>query len=204
MRRLYSICLITVTIMMLTFASASTARSEVYVDLNMNIGFPEFVLPPSLGFYVAVDVPYDLYRVNNSYFIFMNNRWYKGRYYNGPWIETHYSYLPPPLRRYKHRDIRIIRDREYHHYRTNPHDYRRHKDRYYRPTKRWEDDRRDHRNYRDHRDRRDYRDHRNPPPPPQRMHPKPKHDPIHMPIDNRNFNRPYPDRRQFHDNRDNR
>ncbi|MBF0302853.1 MAG: hypothetical protein HQK73_07420 [Desulfamplus sp.] len=207
-----SFLIIAITVLSLT----STARSEVHLNLNMDIDFPDFIMPPTLGFYVAVGVPYDIYRIDNRYFLFHNNRWYKGRYYNGPWVETHYHYLPRPLRRYKHSQIRVIRDREYHYYHKNPHEYRRHKDRYFRPDNRWHEERENRRdNY--HPSRRDnYRpsqqydrvDKQYPPPMPDNRHIYHKRqDRIddrrmdrvdHKRLDNhKNFE----DRREFRDNR---
>ena len=50
------------------FSLASAAWGEVNVNVNVNVpgprivfsGPPDFIMPPSLGFYVAVGTPYDL------------------------------------------------------------------------------------------------------------------------------------------------
>lgn len=123
-------------------ASASPARCEI--DVNVNIGIPiplptvviaeppEFIMPSALGFYVAVGTPYDLYRIDNSYYLCRGDVWYRGSYYNGPWHEVRYKKLPKALRRHKHDRIRYYRDEEYRHYRHNRNHYN---GRYYRPQR---------------------------------------------------------------------
>ena len=103
---------------------------------------PEFILSPSLGFYVAVGVPHDIYRVNRNYYLFQDDRWYRGTYYNGPWRAVNHNQLPQNLRRHKHEDIRAIRDKEYGHYRENHNSYR---GKHFKPTKAWKEERRDNR-----------------------------------------------------------
>ena len=137
-----------VTVVVVALSLASAAWGEVNVNVGIGIpglrlelnSAPDFVMPPSLGFYVAVGTPYDLYRVNNNYYVFQDDVWYRGTYYNGPWRSVHYRQLPQSLRRHKHADIRIIRDREYGHYRENRNSYR---GRHFKPTKSWKEQRRD-------------------------------------------------------------
>ena len=83
-----------------------------------------FIYPAGLGFYVAVGVPYDLFYLHNSYFIFRDGRWLRGRSSHGPWVEQRYRELPPSLRRYKLERIREHRDREYRFYRRDRDHYR--------------------------------------------------------------------------------
>jgi len=147
------ICKISAAVIVM-IAVSSTAFCGLNVDVNIGIPLPtiiiseppEFIFPAQLGFYVAVGTDYDLYQVDNVYFIFRDNRWYKGPYYDGPWREVKYRKLPKVLRRHKYERIRYYRDQEYRHYRENNHKYRGHKGRYYRPEKRHHDrDRRDER-----------------------------------------------------------
>lgn len=122
----------------------SAAWGEVNVDVNIGIGIPgppiilpgppEFIMPPALGFYLAVGAPVDLYRVHDAYFLFHGDRWYRGTYYNGPWRPVKYSHLPKSLRLHSYDEIRIIRDREYRHYHHNPDRYR---GRHFKPKKAW-------------------------------------------------------------------
>lgn len=130
----------TVTLAILIFAAAGTAHSGISVGVNIDIPLPtiviqeppEFIFPSTLGFYVAVGVPYDLYQVDNVYFLFRDNRWYKGPYYNGPWHAVEYSRLPKVLRRHNHERIRYYRDEEYRYYQRDRHRYKGH---YYRPDR---------------------------------------------------------------------
>lgn len=152
-------------------AVSSPAFCGLNVDVNIGIPLPlptiiiseppEFIFPSELGFYVAVGTDYDLFQVDNVYFIFRDNRWYKGPYYDGPWREVKHRKLPRVLRRHKYERIRYYRDQEYRHYRENNHSYRGHKGRYYRPEKRHHDrDRRDDRRDERRDDRHDKRDDR--------------------------------------------
>jgi len=74
---------------------------------------PEFVMPPELGFYVAVGVPYDLYFYNNSYWINRSNIWYSSAYYNGPWTRIYYRDVPYLFNRYPFERVRHYRDAYY-------------------------------------------------------------------------------------------
>jgi hypothetical protein len=128
------------------FSLASAAWGEVNVNVNVNVpgprivfsGPPDFIMPPSLGFYVAVGTPYDLYRVNKNYYIFHDNAWYRGKYYNGPWRAVNHQQLPQSLRRHNHEQIRAIRDEEHRHYRENRDSYR---GKHFKPDKAWKEER---------------------------------------------------------------
>jgi len=74
---------------------------------------PVFVLPPELGFYVAVGVPYDLFFYNNSYYVYRGNIWYYSSYYNGPWSRMYHSNIPYVFNRYPFERIRHYRDSYY-------------------------------------------------------------------------------------------
>jgi hypothetical protein len=134
------------TVAVVAVSLASAAWGEVKVNVNVGVpgpqivlpGPPDFIMPPSLGFYVAVGTPYDLYRVNNKYYVFHNNAWYRGAYYNGPWRAVNHQQLPPNLRRHSHDQIRAIRDEEYRHYRDNRDRY---KGKHFKPDKAWKEQR---------------------------------------------------------------
>jgi hypothetical protein len=72
-----------------------------------------FVYPDALGFYVAVGVPYDLFYMQNSYFLYRDGRWLRAPSSHGPWVVQRYRELPPGLRRHKIERIREYRTREY-------------------------------------------------------------------------------------------
>ncbi|BCS54515.1 hypothetical protein [Geobacter sp. SVR] len=101
------------------------------VSVNVNVGVPAprvvvqgppavlfqapplFLAPPQLGFYVGVDMPYDLMFASNFYYLHYGNAWYRSSYYNGPWVVVQRNYLPPIILRNRLEVIRSHRDREY-------------------------------------------------------------------------------------------
>jgi len=84
---------------------------EVYIDES-----PQFIYSPALRMYVAVGVPYDLVYTGTDYFYFYNGLWYRGLYYNGPWVPATRRYFPPVLLRYRIDYIRRYRDVEFRRY----------------------------------------------------------------------------------------
>jgi len=106
---------------------------------------PDFCYMDSLGFYVAMGSPYDLFRYRNTYYIYHQGNWHRSSRLNGPWILADYRTLPPGFRRHKIDKIRRYRDAEYYRHRDDGRDYpdrRRHYPRY---RDRWDDDDHDHR-----------------------------------------------------------
>ncbi len=99
---------------------------------------PEFVYPGQLGFYVAVGVPYDMFYIGTTYYLFRDNAWYRSPRYGGPWRAVPFRALPPGLRRHRFDRIRYYRDMEYRHYR---HDRDRYRGRWFRPEREWRDHR---------------------------------------------------------------
>ena len=85
---------------------------------------PLFLTPSSLGFAVAVGVPYDMFYIDGRYYLHQSNVWYAGHRYDGPWTVVVRDRLPPGLRKHKHEKIILVRDEEYHHYRKNRDRYR--------------------------------------------------------------------------------
>ena len=94
---------------------------EPYLEVEEEV---EFVYPEELGFYVAVGVPYDLFYLNNSYFVFRDGRWLRSRSSRGGWVTARYRDLPPVLRRHRLERIREYRVREYNVYRRDREHYR--------------------------------------------------------------------------------
>lgn len=92
-----------------------------YDDVEEDV---EFIYPERLGFYVAVGVPYDLFYLNNVYFVFRDGRWYRSPDNRGGWYPVRYRELPPSLRRYRIERIREYRAREYAVYRHDREHYR--------------------------------------------------------------------------------
>ncbi|AAR34623.1 hypothetical protein KIP69_06350 [Geobacter sulfurreducens] len=132
------------------------AASDVGFDVNINVGNrpqvvvpapppvvvpgppvaiaepPVFLVPRSLGFYVAVGVPYDLFYLSGSYYLWSGDVWYRSSHYNGPWGVVKYKNLPPGLRKHKLDRIRYHRDGEYRVYEVERDHYR---GRHFRPGK---------------------------------------------------------------------
>lgn len=155
--------------------------SNVGVDLNVHVGAPppvvvappppplpqrtviiediqeppEFIYPNPLGFYVAVGVPYDMFYIGATYYLYRDNVWYSGPHYRGPWRAVHYRHLPPGLRRHKFDRIRYYRDEEFRHFRD---DRERYHGRRFRPEREWRERREDRRER--HEERRHDRDDR--------------------------------------------
>jgi len=77
---------------------------------------PLFLEPPELGFHVAVGIPYNMFFVGSTYYLYRGNAWYMAPHYNGPWAVTRYQSLPPKLRRYPFEKIRYYRDEGYRDY----------------------------------------------------------------------------------------
>jgi hypothetical protein len=77
---------------------------------------PEFIYSPTLNMYVAVGVPYDLVYTGSEYFYFFGGRWYRGPYYNGPWVFAPRRSYPPVFVRFRINAIRQFRDAEFRRY----------------------------------------------------------------------------------------
>ena len=105
---------------------APTAAAQVHV--NINIGPPPPVIvqapPPMLflpepGIYVAAGTPYDIFFIDGRYYYFYGDNWFWGFGYGGPWTYVTYRTLPPGLRKFKVRQLREYREREYRVYRVS-------------------------------------------------------------------------------------
>ena len=126
----------------ITAASSASAETNVNVQIGVPVYAPPprvivssppsvrfevaplFVVPSRLGFYVAVDTPYDIIFASDFYYLYYGNSWHRARHHNGPWIEVPYRELPPGIRRHRIEQIRSYRDREYRVYRRDRDHYR--------------------------------------------------------------------------------
>lgn len=141
----------------LAAASPVYAASDVGFDVNINVGNrpgvvvpaaprvvieepPVFITPPRLGFYVGVDIPYDIFYISGRYYLYQDNYWYRASHYRGPWTVVKYKSLPPGLRKHKMERIRYYRDDEYRAYRQD-HDHYRGKR--FKPSKEYKEHRKD-------------------------------------------------------------
>ncbi len=121
--------------MVLALNASAGYAGNVGVDVDINLGNQpqhvvvpapppviieqdvDFIYPAPLGFYVAVGVPYDLFYVQSSYYIFRDGRWFRAPGSHGPWMAVQYRNLPPGLRKHKLERIRAYRNTEYDAYR---------------------------------------------------------------------------------------
>jgi len=99
-----------------------TTPARAQVSVNVHIGQPppvvvysppEMVMLPEPDMYVAVGVPYDIFFVSGHYYYFHGDHWFWGPGYGGPWTYVAVERLPPGLRRYKVKQLREFREREY-------------------------------------------------------------------------------------------
>lgn len=76
-------------------------------------GPPRFIYSPELGFYVAVETPYDIVFFDGQYYLWGNGFWYVAPYYNGPWVVVEAGRVPPILHRFGYEGIRRYREDDY-------------------------------------------------------------------------------------------
>ena len=113
-------------------------QPPVYIEVNEDV---EFIYPGQLGFYVAVGLPYDLFYVQNNYYLYRDGRWSRASRSRGPWVFMDRRSLPPGLRRQKIERLRQYRDQEYVVYRR---DQERYRGKHFRSAKEeWKEQRRD-------------------------------------------------------------
>lgn len=148
-----------------TTSSVALAR-EGGVNLNINLGVPviaepappppqpqvilsaapRFIFSPFLGMYVSVGIPYDIVYIGDAYYLYQGGFWYRGPYYNGPWVRVGSRGLPPGLRKHRFEQIRHYRDEEFRRYDRDREHYR---GRWYEPGRR-EGERGEHGEHREH------------------------------------------------------
>ena len=96
--------------------------AHAQVNINVRIGEPPpvvvysppaMVLMPEPQMYVAVGVPYDIFFASGRYYYCHGDHWFWGPGYGGPWTYVAVGRLPPGLRRYKMKQLREFREREY-------------------------------------------------------------------------------------------
>ncbi len=59
---------------------------------------PSLVFLSDYGIYVAPDVHYHIFFDGSFWFYYSDNHWYRGKNYNGPWVEVERN-VPPGLMR---------------------------------------------------------------------------------------------------------
>ncbi|MBE0598386.1 MAG: hypothetical protein IH614_14045 [Desulfuromonadales bacterium] len=125
-----SLCKIVAALVLATSLGGTALAGDV--SINVNLGHPVpiivpepplFLVPPTLGFRVAVDVPYDLVYIDGRYYSYRDRSWHVGPNYHGPWTVVR-DRLPYGLRKYKVSQIRDHREKEYRHYQKDKHRYK--------------------------------------------------------------------------------
>lgn len=121
--------LLVLLVVVLGGASMALA-ADVGFGFNLHIGNPSpapiivdepplFLAPPALGFQVAVDVPYDMFRIEGRYYLCKDHVWFVAPGYDGPWSGIRRDHLPARLARRRYADIISLRDEEYGHYKRD-------------------------------------------------------------------------------------
>ncbi|HXV20044.1 MAG TPA: hypothetical protein VD811_03505 [Desulfuromonadales bacterium] len=117
------------------FGISPALASDLGLDLNLHLGNrspapiiveepPLFLVPPTLGFQVAVGVPYDMFLISGRYYLCRDNTWYVAPGYGGPWGVIQHDRLPPGLAKRRYTEIIALRDEEYGHYKRDRGHYR--------------------------------------------------------------------------------
>lgn len=115
-------------------AAPAAYAGDVGFDLDLHIGNraerpvavhepPLFLVPPELGFQVAVGVAFDMFRIDGRFYLCREGRWYVAPYYDGPWEGIGPKHLPPGLAKKRYTEIIRFRDAEYARYRNEKHHY---------------------------------------------------------------------------------
>ena len=150
--------LILLVTIILVMGTVTAFAGDVHVDVNVGVPGvavpvygpphvvieepPLFVLPPTLGFYVAVGVPYDIVFIRPYYYLHRGGGWYRAPHYRGPWKTVHHKHIPHGLRKWDVRKVRHYRDREHSAYRSHGVHYR---GKHFRPDGNWREHRKEYR-----------------------------------------------------------
>ena len=71
---------------------------------------PLFLQPQERQFFVAVEIPYDLFYLGGSFFLAVRGTWFASDFYEGPWERLEKQRLPVELRENKIQSLREIRE----------------------------------------------------------------------------------------------
>jgi hypothetical protein len=59
---------------------------------------PQFLRPDGEKFYLAIDVPYDLFYLDNGFYLLYRGAWFASDCFEGPWEKLGKERTPPALR----------------------------------------------------------------------------------------------------------
>lgn len=116
-------------------AAPAAYAGDVGFDLDLHIGNrtsapiiveepPLFLVPPELGFEVAVGVAFDMFHIDGRFYLCREGRWYAAPYYDGPWQGVGPKHLPPGLAKKRYAEILRYREVEYSRYKKHGRHYR--------------------------------------------------------------------------------
>ena len=92
---------------------------EIYIEDDV-----QFICPESLDFYIAVGLPYDLFYVGKTYYLYRDGYWHRAHHSRGPWVAVTHRDLPQGLRKHSVERLRHYRDEEHNAYRRDEENYR--------------------------------------------------------------------------------
>jgi hypothetical protein len=78
---------------------------EVYLAVP-----PSFIRPSNQSYFVAIEVPYDLFYHAGSFYLHVRGDWFISDFYEGPWERVRTLQLPPVFRAGKVGGLRAVRD----------------------------------------------------------------------------------------------
>lgn len=96
-----------------------TTKASAEVSVNVHLGPPpivvaeppEVILVPRTEVYFVPDPEIDVFFYNGYWWSPRGDRWYRARYYDGPWVVVSRRYVPGPVVRVP-RDYRVVYERE--------------------------------------------------------------------------------------------
>jgi hypothetical protein len=106
------------------FSSSTVFAGDAGVDFDLHVSNrgpapiivptpPLFLVPPDLGFEVAVGVNFDMFHIDGRFYQCREGYWYAAPRYDGPWEGVGPKHLPPGLAKKRYTEIIRLRDVEY-------------------------------------------------------------------------------------------
>ncbi len=113
--RLYAVPILAAFLYVLHAGTPAYGRSDVGVNLNVNLGPPpvigsppsELVLIPGTGIYFIPDREADIFFYGGYWWAPRGPRWYRAYAPHGPWVIVRRRSIPAPLFRVPH-DYRVV------------------------------------------------------------------------------------------------
>lgn len=90
-------------------------RPEVYLASP-----PYFLRPRQEEFFLAIEIPYDLFYLEGSFFLYSRGFWFASDFFEGPWERLEPRRTPASLRSRKIQELRELRDQSARFFAENP------------------------------------------------------------------------------------